>query len=98
QSASEERIVGYIIQRVAEVDSNVDGIEVTSIDSDRNIEQLSEAYISALRVADVFGQEYEMEIGSDIERVSDIAKIFESVYDEEGPPDEEDSSEENNDS
>ena len=70
------RIVGYIIQRVAEVDSNVDGIEVTSVDVDGDTEQLSEQYISALQVADVFDREYEMGIGSDVEQIANVAASF----------------------
>jgi len=70
------RIVGYIIQRVAEVDSNVNGIEVTSVDLDGETKQLSQPYISALQVADVFDQEYEMGIGSDVEQVSNMASSF----------------------
>lgn len=78
------KLVGYIIQRVAEVDSNVDGIEVTSIDNDGNVTELSPAYITALQVADVFNQKYEMDISSDIEEISQLAAVFEEIEADEG--------------
>jgi 20S proteasome alpha/beta subunit len=73
------KVVGYIIQRVSEVDSNVEGIEVTSINTDGTVEQLSRSYITALQVADIFGREYRMEIESDIDEINKLAESFDDI-------------------
>jgi 20S proteasome alpha/beta subunit len=77
-----KKLVGYIIQRVAEVDSNVDGIEVKSIDTDGNVDELSPAFITALGVNDVVPTNYDMNISEDIEDISNMSEAFEEAYEE----------------
>jgi len=74
------KLVGYIIQRVSKVDSNVDGIEVMSINEEGVVEKLSEYYKLALQVEDVVGDQYRMEIENDIEHVEEFGAALEHSF------------------
>lgn len=70
------KFVGYIIQRVSQVDSNVEGIDVRSIDTDGTVGNLDPTFKTALQSADVFDFDFNMNIGSHMETLDEVAEGF----------------------
>lgn len=79
------KYVGYIIQRVAEIDSNVEGVDVLSIDSDGNIESLSPTFKTALQAFDVFDFDFSMNIQNHMDQLDSVATMFANEAEDEIP-------------
>lgn len=76
------KYVGYVIQRVAEIDSNVEGVNVESIDSDGNEQPLSPEFKTALQAIDVFQFDFSMNIDNHMAQLNQVASTFEDEADE----------------
>lgn len=70
------KFVGYIIQRVSQVDSNVEGIDVRSINFDGTVGTLDPTFKTALQSADVFDFDFSMNIDSHMDILDEVAEGF----------------------
>jgi 20S proteasome alpha/beta subunit len=70
------KFVGYIIQRVSEVDSNVEGIEVKSINENQVVQELSDEFVTALQATRVHETEFSMNINDHLEKLSQLQENY----------------------
>jgi len=73
------KFVGYIIQRVSEVDSNVEGIEVKSINEEQTVQELDSDFVTTLQASSVHGMDFSMDIGTHLEELSDMEETYQST-------------------
>ena len=72
-----KKLVAYVIHRVSEVDSNVEGFDIKSIDLNGNIETIDENYLKALSIAKISGHRFELNIEEHLRQMDELAKSLE---------------------
>lgn len=66
--------VGFIISIVSDIDSNVEGLEVYSISNEGDMEELSMGYEIALQSQMSTVDSFDMDLGSDIDMLAEMAE------------------------